>query len=218
MGCNQSTEKDVCDNRQRINSVNNRSNPPPAAAIPQAIDTGVSSGVEEINTPLGVSYTDERVGEQDYFRDIIARTAENFIDVSQNTVTLDSSEVDARQAKYLEILQSCPLGENAATLFSFPTPSRHYTEASVSLIDSQNQAADPHKASETSPFGKRAPPKSNIVCMLEKPTPLNENDKVYLEQMCHTISEGMEMDSLKGFGTIFGNLSTVDTSSSSLVR
>ena len=71
---------------------------------------------------LGTSYTDERTGQADFFKDIIQRTAESFIDVGQaNVAPLDRKEAGDRAKEYSGAFDGSKVTE---AVFPLPTPSK----------------------------------------------------------------------------------------------
>eukprot|EP00128_Syssomonas_multiformis_P002580 Colp12_sorted_trinity150504_noHs@29104 len=122
MGCNQSTAKDVKESRQRGQSKAQ----PAASSTPTKPIARLAPGVASENEDnLGTSYTDKRVGEQDFFKEIISRTAENFIDVSQASApaTIGTKEAAEKEQGYKELIKTATVDtKKLRDLFSLPVP------------------------------------------------------------------------------------------------
>jgi len=131
MGCNQSKNEDIRnDNEQRARTqaVNTGSAPNNISGANMAV-----SPVRPIGTPLqavldadaqnlGMSYTDTRDLESDYFKDIIERTTQNFIDVAITTGPLEGKDALERARDYSDKVSKTVVGK-PSVLFSVPLPS-----------------------------------------------------------------------------------------------
>eukprot|EP01094_Clydonella_sp_ATCC50884_P021987 TRINITY_DN4956_c0_g1_i2.p1 TRINITY_DN4956_c0_g1~~TRINITY_DN4956_c0_g1_i2.p1 ORF type:complete len:189 (-),score=60.00 TRINITY_DN4956_c0_g1_i2:46-612(-) len=133
MGCNQSTDGDVSGSkRERKPSVAERPQDidrPPRSSVP--IGGALSSeraGPRQDDILLGKSHTERREAENEqyeqYFKDLIERTANDLIDVSQNTAPLEGRDAEDRAHEYKERLTSTPLSHAAvASIFGIPKAS-----------------------------------------------------------------------------------------------
>eukprot|EP01135_Chromosphaera_perkinsii_P004898 Nk52_evm3s304 gene=Nk52_evmTU3s304 len=203
MGCNQSTEKDVHESRQRVSSNARGSGANQNINVPTPVQNIAGRGQaynEAVESPLGVSYTDERTGEMDYFRDIITKTAETFIDVSQGNAPLEGPEAIERAGEYESVLRSSKLDKKANRLFDLPILSTKICVVSDNDngLNGPNSATTPGSSVETSPVKKS----QNIVTqLLRQPTSISQADKKYLEDMCTAVSKGIEMNCLEDVGS-----------------
>ena len=86
---------------------------------------------------LGSSYTDQRQAEQDYFRDIIDRTAQNFIDVSSVPVAIDKKDASDRTKEYLQLLAQAPATSVASLnkLYSLTTNNNSMNSTAAMLSE-----------------------------------------------------------------------------------
>eukprot|EP01137_Pigoraptor_chileana_P016754 Opistho-2@73808 len=135
MGCNQSTSKDVQESRTRAPNAGARkpqSTPSAAASPARNIGGGSFSGPSGDGVQFGKSYTDQRTGEQDFFKDIIQRTAENFIDVTQQSARLEVVDTTDRIKEYSDAVNQAGLGKSALSLYALPKSS--VTTANVAAV------------------------------------------------------------------------------------
>eukprot|EP01113_Clastostelium_recurvatum_P031568 TRINITY_DN394_c0_g1_i2.p1 TRINITY_DN394_c0_g1~~TRINITY_DN394_c0_g1_i2.p1 ORF type:complete len:193 (-),score=43.15 TRINITY_DN394_c0_g1_i2:29-574(-) len=130
MGCNQSKQEDIKkDNEQRARTeavaagrpgTGAQSAPQLATSPTRAI--GAPGSVSQDNTGLGMSYSERREGEADYFKDIIDRTAHNFIDVAV-TSALEGKDALDRARDYSDKITKVHLPK-PSSFFSLPQPSQ----------------------------------------------------------------------------------------------
>ena len=97
MGCNGSKQDDVHNSRQRAGQET------PSKTASMKIGGGQAAAPDntENTAILGTSYTDQRQAEQDYFKEIIDRTAQSFIDVSSVPVAIDKKDAQDRSKEYV---------------------------------------------------------------------------------------------------------------------
>eukprot|EP01136_Pigoraptor_vietnamica_P011761 Opistho-1_new@50990 len=141
MGCNQSTSKDVQESRQRAPNAAQRKvqTPGSATASPARTIGGAGAGASGDGVQFGKSYTDQRTGEtQDFFKDIIQRTAENFIDVTQQSARLEAVDSAERVKEYADAVNHAGLGKGALALYALPKSS--VTPAAVVAVMSAPSA------------------------------------------------------------------------------
>eukprot|EP00026_Physarum_polycephalum_P019685 Phypoly_transcript_21810.p1 GENE.Phypoly_transcript_21810~~Phypoly_transcript_21810.p1 ORF type:complete len:174 (+),score=32.77 Phypoly_transcript_21810:61-582(+) len=98
MGCNQSKQEDIkTDNEQR-----QRTAPQPAASqsTPSRSIASSAPNDQNNNMMLGMSYTDQKDNEHGYFKDIVDRTAHNFIDVSVTGLPMEKEAPKAHSKDF----------------------------------------------------------------------------------------------------------------------
>eukprot|EP00455_Lapot_gusevi_P013727 TRINITY_DN16767_c0_g1_i2.p1 TRINITY_DN16767_c0_g1~~TRINITY_DN16767_c0_g1_i2.p1 ORF type:complete len:178 (-),score=46.70 TRINITY_DN16767_c0_g1_i2:48-581(-) len=123
MGCNSSKKEDIQKDRQRLQSPSVSS---PARSKPMGISSGSSGKPEEpVQDIYGKSQTDQRLEEQDFLRNIIERTQQNFINVSQKPAMLEEKDAVERAQNYQEqISNTAPQQNLLPSLFALPSPAQ----------------------------------------------------------------------------------------------
>jgi len=128
MGCNASKAQDIQATQRRQRT----SEPPkPTSTVPQQAPEKIAPPVSQV--PRAASYNDKREVENDFFKEIIEKTAQNLIDVSQSSSILDGSGIDvaSREKQYSEHISSFMIPQKSKTIFVLPEPS----QVNVSLQD-----------------------------------------------------------------------------------
>lgn len=120
MGCNGSKAEDIRQSRDRRPADNAQakggSRPIGAPATPSKADVGVAA-----------SYHEKREADSDFLKNLVERTSQNLIDVSQGSnVMFDPSIVQSRQKEYQrkQVLKRGAVKAEAASLFAMPSPSK----------------------------------------------------------------------------------------------
>merc|ERR1711934_1145157 len=133
MGCNQSTQQDVSKSRQRQAPPQNARRPQqapsqtaPGASPSSTKPIGLGMNVEpQMDIRLGTSVSDTREAENEaYFKNLIEKTASNFIDVSsQQALPLEADDAEERSRNYAKRVADATLSSRPSTIFSLPKPS-----------------------------------------------------------------------------------------------
>eukprot|EP00163_Fabomonas_tropica_P021502 TRINITY_DN3757_c0_g1_i1.p2 TRINITY_DN3757_c0_g1~~TRINITY_DN3757_c0_g1_i1.p2 ORF type:complete len:170 (-),score=40.57 TRINITY_DN3757_c0_g1_i1:1706-2215(-) len=124
MGCNQSKKKDINQNKERT-----RAQPanqqgaysPPTQA--QNTPTRPGQGADPIGSQPR-SYTEQRILEQDFYKDVVEQAALNFIDVT------GQKDVDIQSRDYSDQVTSAGVA-TGSTFFQVPQASRGNTSGLV---------------------------------------------------------------------------------------
>ena len=82
------------------------------------------------------------MGEHDYFREIIERTAGNFIDVSQMPATIDSKDASERSSAYRSQLEGKGIELEKSAVLSLPTCSASTAQHIAVLTEATLSNAD----------------------------------------------------------------------------
>ncbi|KAL6053129.1 hypothetical protein QOT17_011627 [Balamuthia mandrillaris] len=111
MGCNSSKSGDVQEARKRERQQAQTASKQPAqfpgsskatSSRPIGAQGGPSGASDGEEIKFGTSYTDRRQGESDYLKNLVEKTSQNLIDVSQSNVGMDATTVEQRKKDYRE--------------------------------------------------------------------------------------------------------------------
>jgi hypothetical protein len=99
--------------------------------------------VDHDEEPLARSlHTDQRIADKDYFRDLIARTRGDFIDVSQEPVPGDTASAAGREEIYKSKCEDVAVVGNVSSFFMIPSPSGSNGGPAVTLSQAMDFPVD----------------------------------------------------------------------------
>ena len=131
MGCNSSKSQDIQKDRQRRHDVAGMHpdqvfKSPNRPITQNMIDPNDTTGV------YGASFTDKRLEEYDFLRNIIEKTQQDFIDVGHKPDHLDEKDIAERGAHYSTKLMQTKISEES-TVFDLPA-STHVDARDISNV------------------------------------------------------------------------------------
>ena len=133
MGCNGSKKADNSAAAAQRERTREPASPARGDAPAAAVSTPTRGGADGGQEDAARSYTDQRTLEQDYFKQVIERTARNFIDVGETGTVLETNERAAKEEEYAAALAGGAIDGAAAAggLLAVPTGS---AETSASAL------------------------------------------------------------------------------------
>jgi len=118
MGCNGSKKQDVKDSQRT------REAPQPTTKNTKEGQAIPGSNRKESVIDIARSPTDMRIEEENFFQEIIERTAHNFIDVSRQPQTLEEQDTETTTKNYSKELDLERVPDSSNIIYMFPTLSK----------------------------------------------------------------------------------------------
>jgi len=122
--CNGSKKKEIAQSEERPRVGVTPEQKPRGVTPTKPIESGGASSPSNDDVTLGTSYSEQRQGESDFLRNLVERTAQNLIDVSQTNAPLKDSVVKERSQDYSHQLEKSTTSRIVHSLFSLPSPSQ----------------------------------------------------------------------------------------------
>eukprot|EP01027_Heterolobosea_sp_BB2_P000808 GEZU01001196.1.p1 GENE.GEZU01001196.1~~GEZU01001196.1.p1 ORF type:complete len:172 (+),score=47.09 GEZU01001196.1:104-619(+) len=120
MGCAQSTSNDVQRSKVDENN-NNKKAAGPSSSNPSAQPAIIANKQKSPdNLQLGQSYSEMKIGESEMFKDIIERTAANFIDISQTGAPTENNNAVRDISSQVKLTESIK-----KKLYGLPAAAEH---------------------------------------------------------------------------------------------